>query len=201
MIDLNVTAIAIHVFTSLATTPKSLLPLHTPNFFISSPPSIVRPAIPHVNRLAYVNTTIENAKPLLYPTFPLIPPLTNDGTCYTPSTMKTIHTTSRNYLSAETSSLMFEYYSHNPRFLPRPPPPPKKTFASKIKSMVREGKQNVEQMVNKAMEQVQVAKRNIKQNASCAIEVLDSNPRVFPFITFCESDLSLPHSELTDLSL
>lgn len=125
----------------------------------------------------------------LFPTFPLVPPLTNDGQCYTPSTMKSIHTTSRNYLSPETSSLTFAYYSSHPRFPPPRPPPKKKTLASKVKSMVWKAKRKGIQMANKAIQHAQVVKKNVMQWADHAVETLDSHPRVFSLVTFRESTL------------
>lgn len=183
MIDLNLTAIALNVFSSLASTPTS----NAPNFFDYPSPLLARPILPQVNISAPINASIKVAKPLLYPTFPLIPPLTNDGQCYSPSTVKSIHTTNRNYLSPEMSSLTFVYYSSHPRFPPPRPPPKKKTLASKIRSMVWKGKGNVKHMVNRAMVCAQSVNQKVKQNVSHAMETLAGYSRFLPLFTFRES--------------
>lgn len=183
MIDLNLTAIALTVFSSLASTPTS----NAPNFFAYPSPLLSPPVAAQVNRSAIINIQIKDEKPLLYPTFPLIPPLTNDGQCYTPSTMKSIHTTSRNYLSPETSSLTFVYYSSNPRFPPPRPPPRKKTLASKVRSMVWKGKGNVKHMVNRAMVCAQSVNQKVKQDVNHAMETLAGYSRFLPLFTFRES--------------
>lgn len=196
MIDINATSIALHVFSSLAVTPTTvplLLAAQSLPFSLFS--SLTRPVAPPLAHPVYVNAT------LLHPYCPTIPPLTDDGQCYTPSMRKELHMTSRNYLSAETSSLTFDYYSHNPRFLPpRPrPPPKKKTFADKVKSMVKSVKQTIKGVVNDTKSRIRNVNKNSKHYAGHAIESLDVHPHMFSLVTFRESSLPFFISGLSKL--
>lgn len=203
MIDLNLTAIALNVFTSLASTPTSpyLLSKNTPNFFTYPSPLLAPPVLPQVNRSALVKIPIKDPKYLLYPTFPLVPPLTNDGQCYSPSTMKSIHTTNRNYFSPETSSLTFAYYSTHPRFPPPRPPPKRKTLAKKVRSLVWKGKQNVKLVAKRAMGCAQSLNVKVKQNTSLAMQTLAKYSQFLPCLTFRESLNHIFYSSFSDIVL
>lgn len=192
MININTTAIALHVFSSLSSTPTvpDLFAVHSLPFSLFS--SLIRPVTPPLAHSAYVNTTLLNPIPVVHPYCPVIPPLTNDGQCYAPSRRKELHETCRNYVSAESSTLTFDYYSHNPRFLPPLPPRTlfqKRTFADKVKRAIWKGRQNIKQATIKLTDIVEILKENLKQYADHAMETLDSNPRVFPLVTFRESSL------------